>query len=371
MARARAFSFWYVFWQFVKLSLVGWGGPVARMALLHEEFVRRKKWMSEQHFAKILGVYQVLPGPEATELAVYFGYKNKGRLGGLLSGLGFMLPGFLLMLLASWFYGTYGLTLAPLQAFLYGIKPAAVALITLALISIGKSTITNTKLGMIAAGAAIAFFFHVNFVIVLAFGGLLAWLFTRSKQLWLLAAAPATSVLLTTASLPLVFWVGLKVGLLTFGGAYSVVPFIYQEAVQRYGWLTAAQYVDGLAIAQVLPAPLSIIATFAGYAGGGVPGAVLATVGVFLPAFLFTLLGFNTIEYLAENKKLHVVLSGVTAAVVGLILATLVDLVRTSLFDVFTICLAIVAFLLLWRKTNIAIVILGAGLLGYLFQTFI
>lgn len=350
-----------IFWSFVKLSLVGWGGPVARMALIHEEFVRRQKWMTEKHFAKILAIYQVLPGPEATELAVYFGFKKKKHLGGVLSGLGFMLPGFILMLLATWLYATYGLQLSVFNGFLYGIKPAALALITLTLMDIARSTVTNWKLILLAAGATIAFMFNVNFVIVLAIGGIVNWFCSRNN-LTLIFALPS---ILVYTPLHAVFWVFLKAGLLTYGGAYSVVPFVYQEAVQKFQWLTTAQYLDGLAIAQVLPAPLSIIGTFAGYFADGFLGAVFATIGIFLPAFLFTLIGFNTIERLAENKRIRTFLEGVSAAVIGLILATVLKLAGSAFVDYATLTIGIIGFVLLWRKVNIAAVIIGSGLVGY------
>lgn len=370
-------SLLFLFWQFVSLSLVGWGGPIARIALLHEEFVRRKKWISESHFTKILAVYEILPGPEATELAVFFGFTKQKYLGWLVAGLGFMVPGFLLMLLATWLYATYGLMLAPLQAVLWGIKPAAVALIAIALFHMAKSSVTDWKLFFIAVAAAIAFFFfQINFAFILAAGGVLAWLFfswqsihKKAKKAFVFFAG--IPVLVANASIPLVFWVFLKAGLLTFGGAYTLVPFIYQEAVQKWGWLTAAQYLDGIAFAELLPAPLSIIATFAGFFAHGFTGAILATIGVFLPAFLFTLVGYNSIEKLAGNKKLQHILSGVTAAIIGLLFSTLVDLTRTSVVDMVTLGIALSALFFFWRKTNIAVVILSAGALGYIVHFFI
>ncbi len=362
-------SLWLLFWQFVKLSLVGWGGPVARIALLHEEFVRRQKWITERHFTKILAVYQILPGPEATELAVFFGFAKRRHLGGILTGLGFMLPGFLFMLLATWLYAHYGVDFTPLQAILYGIKPAVIALIALALWNMTTVSVTHWKLGLIAIGAAFAFFYHISFVIILIGGGILSWLvFSTSSRasLALLVLPP----LIVSASFPLVFWVFVKAGLLTFGGAYTLVPFVYQEAVQKYGWLTASQYLDGIALAQLLPAPLSIIATFTGYFAHGFSGAILATAGVFFPAFLFTLFGFDSIERIASHKKFQIILSGVTAAVVGLLFSTFLDLFWTSVVDLFTALLALCALFLLLRKTNIALVILGAGALGYIAHVF-
>jgi chromate transporter len=364
-----------IFWQFLKLTLVGWGGPVARIALMHEEFVHRRRWISEKRFAKVLAVYQVLPGPEATELAVYFGHTRRGRWGGLLAGLGFVLPGFLLTLLVTWAYATYGLSLAPLAGVLYGIKPAVAALIALALVRLGKATVTGWTSGLIAVGAAGAFLLDLHFAAILGLGGLAAWLARRRGKavLRLAAALPAAGaaaplLALPTASWPLVFWTFLKAGLLTFGGAYTVVTFVYQEAVLRQGWLTAAQYLDGIALTQMLPAPVSIISTFAGYFAAGFPGAVLATLGLFLPAFLFTLAGYRHIMRLAESRKLRVVLDGVTAAVVGLLVATLLKLGRAAVTDIPSALIGIAALVLLWRRTNIAIVMLGAGGLGWLVQ---
>lgn len=355
-----------LFLRFAKLSLVGWGGPVGRIALLHEECVIKRKWLQEKEFAKVLAVYQALPGPEATELAVYLGYRQRGFWGGIASGLGFMLPGFFLMLALSWLYVTYGFTLPIARHFLYGLQPAVVALIALALWRLGKENImTKTHLFLFLLAVVLTKATTFNFLWIILGAGFIHMLVNKGYAGLLVVPLVGTFSL---SFYPLLFAVFLKAGLLTFGGAYTIIPFLHKDAVLTYHWLTEKQFLDGIALSGVIPAPLVIFGTFVGYVAGGIWGAVLATIGIFLPAFGFTLVGYKTIEKLVENRALQTFLEGVVAAVLGLVLTSLIDLARVAVVDVFSTMLVVVVFVALYKKIPVPYVILGAGLLGFLWM---
>ena len=358
-----------LFLKFLRFGFLAWGGPVAQIALMHEELVEREKWITEDHFKKILGVYQALPGPEATELSVYFGYYKRGRLGGLLSGLGFMLPGFLLVLFLSYLYATYGVQLASAQAFLYGVKPAVIALIAIAIYKIGSRAMTNKKLLLVALLVAATYLlFPINLVLLIFMGAIFYYLVSKFDEK--IGVSALLFVMPENNRLVDIFVFFLKAGLLTFGGAYTVIPFVREGAIGDFAWLTPQQFLDGLALSAIVPGPLIIVSTFVGFMAGGFLGAIIATFAIFLPAFGFTLLAFSTIQKLINYPKLQTFLDGLTAAVVSVIFMSSISLAQAALFDLFTLTLFIIAMIVLWKyKANIAIVILGCGLLGLAVKT--
>lgn len=383
-----------LFLRFLKFGSLAWGGPVAQIAMIRQELVTEEKWVTPEHFNRVLAVYQVLPGPEAHEMCVYFGMLSRGRIGGILAGLGFMLPGFILMFLLSWLYLRYGLQTTGTFATVFAAVQAAVAaLIVRAIHRIGGHVLNDRWLWAIGIVAAVAQLANVHFAIILAAGGLayvfahhghralaafvvagcaigaLAWLARSGFQPGMLAAPAAAGPgsELAQRSLPELFISGLKAGLLTFGGAYTAIPFLQEDAVQDGAWMTNGQFLDGLALSSLLPAPLIIFATFVGFAGGGAWGAVALTAGVFLPAFAFTLVAHDPIERLLGHASLREFLEGVTAAVVGLITGTAIALVRVSVTDVATAAVFVVALVALFRvksKLVIPAVVLAAGLAG-------
>ena len=388
MSGPRREPFERLFLRFLRFGLLAWGGPVAQIALIRDELVEREGWVTRERFNRVLSVYQVLPGPEATELCVYFGHLAHGRVGGVLAGLGFILPGFLLMLALSWAYVRFGITaLAPAGLF-YGFQAAVLALIVRAVHRIGRHALTDPWLWAIGAMALAADLAGVHFALILIAAGLAYASLRRGlpfvAMLIVLAgiaiaiAFPAVrsfgeapvatgAVRQVDRSAIQLFASGLLAGLLTFGGAYTVIPFLRREAVITGAWMSDARFVDGLALAGILPAPLVIFGTFVGYLGGGAAGAVAMTAGIFLPAFSFTLIGHRAIERVVETPALHTFLEGVTAGVVGLIAATTVRLAPTAVPDVPAGVIAAIAFLilLLWRsKMAIAAAVLTGGLLG-------
>jgi len=366
-----------LFLRFLRFGLLAWGGPVAQIAMIRQELVEDQHWISPERFNRVLAVYQVLPGPEATELCVYFGMQQRGRLGGLLAGLGFFLPGFLLMFALSWLYVNYGINSPIFAAVFYGFKPAVAALIVRAVQRIGQHALTDRWLWGLAILAGFAHLLGANFVLTLGLAGLAYALIKRLTP----APVALTGILLPFAAWNLgfgnwdlpsflaLFGYGLRTGLLTFGGAYTSIPFLQHDAVIAGGWMTNEQFLDGLALSGILPAPLIIFSTFVGYLGGGPWGALLLTAGVFLPAFAFTLVGYNYLERLVENKTTHAFLDGVTAGVVGLIAATMIGLLPTAIGDLPALGIFLIALLVLytWKaKASVPIVMLCAGLLGLL-----
>ncbi len=335
-----------LFARFLRFGLLAWGGPVAQIAMIRREVVDEQKWLDAARFNRLLAVYQVLPGPEAHELCVHLGMIQRGRIGGLLAGLGFMLPGLLLMLALSWAYTQLDLGQPLIAAALLGLQIGVLALIVKATHRIGAHVLKDFWLWAIAVVVGVAALAGVAFWITLPAAGLAYALSASGRRLLATAViavaaaiaiaagvsaaggtATATMMLEASGSVPAapLFLSGLKAGLLTFGGAYTAIPFVRGDAAQR-GWVDDSTFLDGLALSQVIPAPLIIFATFVGYQAGGLAGALAMTAGVFLPAFSFTLLFFDRLERIIEDVRLHRFLDGVAAGVVGLIGATTLQL---------------------------------------------
>jgi chromate transporter len=308
-----------------------------RQALIDEE-----RWISSARFNRLLAVMQILPGPEAHELCVHLGIVARGRIGGLLAGLGFMLPGFLLMLVCAWAYTTLVAGRNAFSGALLGVQAVVLALIIRAVQRIGTHIVVNRTLLFLALLALVATLASVPFWIALVVGGVAYAVNGRPALMlpvavlvigvaWWVGGATTVALLPPATSLPsavgavALFVAGLKGGLLTFGGAYTAIPYVRADTVGR-GWLSDGAFLDGVAVAGVLPAPLVIFATFTGYVAGGLDGALAITAGMFLPAFAFSMIFFERLEALVENVALHRMLDGVAAAVVGIIAATILQL---------------------------------------------
>lgn len=377
-----------LFMRFLKFGLLAWGGPIAQIAMIRRVAVDEEHWLSAARFDRLLAVYQVMPGPEAHELCVHLGMMQRGRIGGALAGLGFLLPGLLLMLGLAWTYSRLALDQPPYAALLLGIQVGVIALIVRAVHRIGAHVLADRWLWAIGLASAAATFAGVGFWIILPAAGIAYWL-VASRRFALAAliffaallvgivthrpdisASPGAGMATGTVGLGLLFVSGLKAGLLTFGGAYTAIPFVRDDAVGR-GWLSDGQFLDGLALSGIIPAPLIIFATFVGFVAGGLPGALAISAGVFLPAFAFTLLFFDRLERVIDDERLHRLLEGVAAGVVGLIVATAIDLGRVVVTDVpslpiaAAIFAAALAILYGWRSTlNIVAVIALSALCG-------
>lgn len=390
-------SYSTLFTRFLRFGLLAWGGPVAQIAMIRQELVEEGRWISSERFNRVLAVYQALPGPEAHELCVYFGMISRGRIGGFLAGLGFMLPGFVLMFALSWFYFSYGINSMIFKAMFYGCQAAVGALIIRAIHRIGSRALTSPYLWWIAVLSGIGSLLGIHFLILLIIGGIVHALL--SKRYFVSAAVLASLLMLGSVVylmgilnheiipselMPLqkasgqpailtLFYSGLRSGLLTFGGAYTVLPFLQHDAVQVGAWMTNSQFLDGIALSGIIPAPFIIFATFVGYVGGGPLGSLALTIGIFTPAFALTLIGHKYLEKVIENKALHAFNDGVTGGVIGLISATTIGLLRVSIIDLPSFAIFALSLFLLYRwKAKIAVVfiVLGAGILGLLIKTF-
>jgi chromate transporter len=366
-----------LFLRFLKFGSLAWGGPAAQIAMISRECVDEERWVSHETFTKTLAVYQVLPGPEAHELCVYFGRLRGGKRGALLAGLGFMLPGFVLMLGLSALYVETDLS-TRLDELFYGFRAAVGALVAIAVVRLGRRFITDVPLALLAvASAALTLTGAVGFALLLVGAGVAYALIKSAVPSFREAAvvnpltlglATATITLSLTAT---IFAEGLKAGLLTFGGAYTVIPFLNESAVDVHGWLTQDEFLDGIALGGILPAPLIIFSTFVGYIAGGFWGAVAMTVGIFLPAFVFPIYLHGALVAVAENPRIRPFLLGVAAAVVGLMAAIAVDLLGQAVVDLPSAVLAVAAFAVLYRfhgKLTVLYVVLGCGLIGAALQ---
>ncbi len=371
-----------LFLRFLRFGLLAWGGPVAQIGLLRDELVERERWVTRERFNRALAVYQALPGPEATELCCYFGMLSRGRIGAVVAGLGFVLPGFVMIFALSWVYVRFGVA-SPLAAAAFaGAQAAVCALIVRAVHRIGAHALHDRWLWAIALLAAGSQAVGVHFAVPIVLGGLayaaarlrhwaglgmVALLFAGATAWTLLEEPGATAMTAsagTEATAGAVFVSGLRGGLLTFGGAYTVIPFLRRDAVEVGGWMTDAQFLDALALSGILPAPLIIFGTMVGYLARGALGALLMTVGLFLPAFSFTLIGHGFFERVIDDRRLHAFLDGVTAAVVGIIAATAVTLTIDAMDSVVAgaIFAAALATVYLWKsRWAIPAVVLGAG----------
>jgi chromate transporter len=304
-----------------------------------------------------------------------------------------MLPGFFLMLALSWFYVSYGISSPLFQSVFTGMQPAVAALIVRAVHRIGSHALhDNSWLWGIALLGALAQLLRVNFLLTLLIAGLIFAFAGRGQKVLAILLAGAflgwiafsglagiqvtqelsdsATGLTTPASLLTLFWSGLKGGLLTFGGAYTVIPFLQQDAVEVGRWMTNAQFLDGLALSGLLPAPLIIFSTFVGYIGGGFWGAIIITVAIFAPAFAFTMIGHDYLERLINNQSAHAFLDGVTAGVVGLISATALGILSETVIGIHAwiiFSVAVIALFVSKSKWIVAAVVLAAGLYGIIF----
>lgn len=377
-----------LFWRFIRFGVLAFGGPVAQIAMLREALVEKERWVDPARFNRLLAVMQALPGPEAHELCVHLGIVARGRIGGLLAGLGFLLPGFVLMMVLASAYTAFIAGRADLAAALLGVQIAVLAVIARALPKIARHILTARPLYGYAALALAATLAGVPFWIPLIAAGV----FHAALRVGFYAvAAVGVTVMLASAFLPdanvvssgasttigaaslgALFLAGLKGGLLTFGGAYTAIPYVRADTV-GHGWLTDAQFLDGVAFANVIPAPLVIFATFAGYVAGGPWGAMAITAGMFLPAFAFSMIFYERLEALVDEPRLQRLLDGVAAAAMGIIAATLVQLalatwprIETPAFALAIFGTALIAAFAINRAWAAPAIIAAGGVAGWL-----
>jgi chromate transporter len=375
---------------FLKLGCIGFGGPAAHIGLIEEETVRRRGWLSHEKFLEYLAAANLIPGPNSTELAIFIGRERAGCSGLLVAGTCFILPAMLIVMGIGWSYQRYG-ELPAVGGVLYGVKPVIVAVVAQALWALGRSSVKNFRQAalFVVAFAAVALGAH-ELVILLAAGlvGLawhlaapgrraggggmalaLPWLPVREGML--AAAVPATTAVASApvfGLLPL-FLFFLKVGAVLYGSGYVLLAFLRADLVERWHWLTEGQLLDAVAVGQVTPGPLFTTATFIGYVLGGWPAALVATAGIFLPAFVFVAVCSPWLPWLRQSKPASAFLDGVVVASLALMAWVSWHLGRAALVDVPTVVLALAgAGLLLRFKVNSAWLVLGGAIAGLTFS---
>ncbi len=427
-------SFAEAFWYWLKLGFISFGGPAGQISIMHQELVERRRWISEHRFLNALNYCMVLPGPEAQQLATYIGWLMHGVKGGIVAGGLFVLPSVFILIALTWIYLAFG-NVPAVAGILYGMKPAVTAIVLFAAYRIGSRALTNGALWAIAAAAFVAIFaLNVPFPYIVLGAGLIGYLGGRlTPDRFKTAGAHGSSDksygaaliddhtptpghayfkwsrFLLFIAVGLGLWAGImallfawygwqgtltqmgwfftKAALLTFGGAYAVLPYVYQGGVEQYHWLTATQMIDGLALGETTPGPLIMVVAFVGFVGGwtkevfgahalfaaGSAGAVVATFFTFLPSFLFIFLGAPAIEATRKDVKFTAPLTGITAAVVGVILNLAVFFAYHVLwpqgfsdyFEWFSVLIGIAAFIALFRyKIGVIPVVLSCGGIG-------
>ena len=372
---------------FLKLGVVSFGGPAAHIALMEAEVVRKRQWLTHQQFLDMLGAANLIPGPTSTETAINVGFVRAGWSGLWVAGASFIVPAALITGAFAWAYVRFG-SLPQAAAVLNGIKPAVVAVIAIAIWRLGKTAVKDTTLGVLGVLALAAFFLNLNPILVLFGGGALGMLVRQSANRVqatsgllpalsrrplsrvLSAAAAATSIAGTALGRPSawrIFLFFLKVGAVLYGGGYVLLAFLEQGLVQQHAWLTRQQLLDAIAIGQFTPGPVLSTATFIGYILGGVPGAAVATVGIFLPSFFYIALLAPVLFRLRQSPWIAAFLDSVNVCAVALMAGVTFRLGADALRSWSLWVIAILSlFVLLRWKISPAWVVLSGGVAGLL-----
>ncbi|MDS3859727.1 chromate efflux transporter [Thermosynechococcaceae cyanobacterium BACA0444] len=364
---------------FLKLGTFAFGGPAAHLAMMDEEVVGRRQWLTREKLLDLIGITNLIPGPNSTELAIYIGAERAGWRGLIVAGCCFILPAMLIVWgLAALYVQTA--QVPQVEWLLYGIKPVIIAIVLQALWKLGRKAIKD-NVTLVAAGAAVGAYFlgwsEVLALAVLGLGVMLikAWQGGNQITPGLVGLPMGVSAQVTTATpeLPVgwvnVFLIFLKIGLVLYGGGYVLLAFVQREFVEQTHWLTSQQLLDAVAIGQVTPGPLFTTATFIGYLLAGNSGAVAGTVGIFLPSFLLVALINPWVNHLRRSAWVAGALDGVNAAALGLMAGVMVTLTQAAVVDAVTIGVAVVSGIILFKwKVNSAWLILAGGLVGFLTQ---
>jgi chromate transporter len=370
---------------FLKLGTIAFGGPAAHIAMMEEEVVRHRRWLTHDEFLDLLGATKLIPGPNSTEMAIHIGHRQAGWPGLLVAGTSFILPAALIVTAFAWAYVRYG-SLPSVAGVLYGVKPVIIAVVLQALWSLGRAAIKTKFLAAVAVAGVVLTFLRVHELLVLFAGGLVVGLgqlvlrrTISGKQLLSLTSTPYALTLFqigAAASAPFGLWplflFFLKVGAVLYGSGYVLLAFIRADLVERWHWLTETQLLDAIAVGQVTPGPVFTTATFIGYVLSGTRGAIVATVGIFLPAFFFVAVSGPLVPRIRKSLTAGAFLDGVNAAALALMLVVTYQLGRAALVDLKTIILALVSALLLLRfRVNSAWLVLGGAIVGWLLHRFV
>jgi len=357
---------------FFRLGCIGFGGPAVHIALMDKEIVKKRKWVSEDQFMDAIGTTNLVPGPNSTEMTMHFGQEKGGWKGLIVAGFCFITPAVITTMLFAWLYQRYG-KLPQIEPFIYGIMPAVIAIMVELMFNLGKKAIRSVPLLIIALIAAALALFDINEIYILFGAGFLGMIiyYASARLQSLNAFVPLIlwqipAFILDNSSWK-IFWVFLKIGAILYGSGYVLYAFFDAEFVKT-GILTKQQLIDAIAIGQLTPGPVFSSATFVGWQIGGFQGAVLASVGIFLPSFLFIAFLGPILPRLKKSKLFSAFLETANAVSIALIFAVCIQMGKTAIKDWRTIIIAItcLAVILLFKKLNKAFVIFGGALLGYL-----
>ncbi len=368
---------------FLWMGATAFGGPAAYIAMMQRETVRNRRWVDDQTFLDMVGATNLIPGPNATEMALYLGLARAGWFGYLISGTMFILPGMAATLVLAWIYVTYG-SLPQVGWVLYGVKPVVIAIILQALWDMGRKGVKSLLTALTGVAVIVLYFFGIN-EIALLFGGAALVLLVRFMPHFVKREASALS-LLPVAGIPLpilsagavpfsqatLFLTFLKIGAVIYGSGYVLFAFFNSEFVEHLGWLTHNQLLDAIAVGQVTPGPVSTSATFVGYLMGGVPSALLATLAFFLPSFVLVAAISRFVPLLRKHWWSGAFLDGVNVSALGLMAAVTWTLGRAAVVDWFTVTMAAAAVVLVLRfKVKSVWLVVGGGIIGIAFKAFL
>jgi chromate transporter len=369
---------------FLKLGVIGFGGPAAHIAMMEDEIVRRRQWLTREEFLDLIGATNLIPGPNSTEVAIHVGRLRAGVPGLIVAGACFIFPAMAIVLGCAWAYVRFG-KLPQIQSVLYGVKPVIIAIILQALWKLARSAVKTKWLATIGFIATFLSFFGVNELAVLFGAGIFvaATEWTRNKKqpgdkplfsflpisfakISMMTSAAAAAVPFSIGTMFLLF---VKIGAVLFGSGYVLLAFLRSDFVEQRHWLTESQLLDAISIGQVTPGPVFTTATFIGYVLGGFPSAILATLGIFLPAFIFVALSAPLIPRIRKSKIAGAFLDGVNVASLALMLVVTWQLGRAAIIDGPSVAFAIVSGLLLFRfRLNSAWLVFGGAIAGFVVQ---
>lgn len=365
---------------FFKLGLIAFGGPAAHVAMMEDEVVTKRKWMTREHFLDLMGATNLIPGPNSTEMTMHCGHERAGWKGLFVAGLSFIFPAVVFTTILAYLYVSYG-KLPQIEPFLYGIKPAVIAIILSAIFKLGKKALKNWQLAVIGIATVIASLCGINEITIILAGGFIGLLCLgipqmADKKLSVLIPAfliPSGIALTKTVTNTKLFFVFLKVGAILFGSGYVLVAYLDAELVEKLGWLTKSELLDAIAIGQFTPGPVLSTASFVGYQVNGIWGALAATLGIFLPSFLFVLILNPIVPRLRKSKLASGFLDAVNISAVGIMIGVTYRLSEEILINWQSITIALISMVLVfyYKKLNAFWIVIIGAVLGYiLYQLF-
>jgi chromate transporter len=363
---------------FLKLGFIGFGGPAAHIAMMQEEVVSKRKWLSEQHFLDLIGATNLIPGPNSTEMAIHIGHEKGGWKGLIVAGLCFILPAVLITGIFAWLYKQYG-QLPNIQPFIYGVKPAIIAIILSAIFPLAKKSVKSKELFLIGLLVLIGSLFDIGELQLMLGSGILALVFAaiRSKtHIKLSNLLPVTIFQISTASIITIsntnlFWIFLKIGSVLYGSGYVLFAFLDTELVLT-GLLSRRQLIDAIAVGQVTPGPVFSAVTFVGYQINGFTGAIISTIAIFIPSFIFVALLNPLVKKMRSSQSFSIFLDAVNVASVAVIVTICYDMSKEVITDWRTLLIAILSIGITfgYKKMNSAFVVLSGSIIGYLLTLF-